>query len=68
MISYLIVTYISTKAVKDRIALMEKRVEDEEDRLEGVQTRLIAKYARLEKVLTLLNQQMAAVTALASVI
>ncbi len=46
---------------EDDIERMELRIANEEDRLETVQDRLIDKFARLEKTLTMMQQQMAAV-------
>ena len=45
----------------DSIERIEATIANEEIRLERMQDRLIAKFARLERVLTTLNQQMAAV-------
>jgi len=42
---------------------MERRIENEEARLTKVETRLIARYARLERTLTMMQQQMGAVSA-----
>jgi len=55
---------VSEDINEDNIDRMEVVVEKEETRLERVQDRLIMKYARLEKTLTLLNQQMAAVNSI----
>ena len=44
-----------------KIAAMDRRIENEENRLNGVETRLIKKYARLERTLAMLQQQMGAV-------
>ena len=46
----------------DNIERIEVTIANEEIRLERMQDRLIAKFARLEKTLTLLNRQMAAVS------
>ena len=46
----------------DNIERIETTIANEEIRLERMQDRLIAKFARLEKTLTLLNRQMAAVS------
>jgi flagellar capping protein FliD len=43
---------------------MESTIEREESRLEDVEARLIAKFARLEKTLTLLQQQYSTVNLL----
>ncbi len=53
---------ISEDIVEDRITDMESTIRREEDRLELKETRLIQKYARLEKTLAMLQQQMSAVT------
>ena len=45
---------------------MESRIESEQTRLERVQERLIAKYARLEKLLTTIQQQFSGISALSS--
>lgn len=52
------VTEDVNKSNIDRIGLI---IEKEEDRLDRVQDRLIMKYARLERTLALLDQQMAAI-------
>ena len=48
---------ISDEVLDDKIRQMEFTIEREESRLENVEARLIAKFARLEKTLTLLQQQ-----------
>lgn len=48
--------------IDDRIASMTSRIEVEEKRLNKVETRLIAKYARLERILTMMQQQMGAIS------
>ncbi len=50
----------------EKIDSMENRIAYEEARLENIQDRLILKYARLEKTLTLLQLQMGAVSAFVS--
>ena len=50
----------------DKIKAMQKTIENEQNRLEDVETRLITKYARLEKVLTMLQMQMGAVNMLST--
>jgi flagellar capping protein FliD len=50
----------SENALEERITKMETRIENEQDRLDRVQQRLVEKYARLEKTLTMLQQQMSA--------
>ncbi|MGD8501375.1 MAG: hypothetical protein PVJ86_12055 [Phycisphaerales bacterium] len=47
---------------EDDIEHMELIIENEEARLERVQDRLIEKFARLERTLTMLQRQMAAVS------
>ncbi len=53
---------VSKDILDGRITAMERRIENEEARLTKVETRLITKYARLERTLILLQQQMAAVS------
>ena len=55
---------VSEDINEDNIDRMEVTIANEETRLERVQDRLIMKYARLEKTLTFLNQQMAAVNSI----
>ena len=55
---------ISDKVLDDKIKQMESTIEREESRLENVEARLIAKFARLEKTLTLLQQQYSTVNIL----
>jgi flagellar hook-associated protein 2 len=55
---------ISDEVLDDKIKQMEFTIEREESRLEGVEARLIAKFARLEKTLTLLQQQYSTVNLL----
>jgi flagellar capping protein FliD len=52
----------SNDILDDRITAMSRRIENEEARLTDVETRLIAKYARLEKTLAMMQQQMGAVS------
>jgi len=52
----------SEDIIDDRITAMTRRIENEENRLNGVETRLIDKYARLEKTLSMMQQQMGAVS------
>ena len=52
---------VSEEINQNNIEKTETTIANEEARLEKVQDRLIIKYARLEKTLTILNQQMAAV-------
>jgi len=56
----------SDDILDDKIEAMKKRIENEENRLNNVQTRLIEKYARLEKILSMMQQQMGAVSAIAA--
>jgi flagellar capping protein FliD len=46
--------------IDDKVTAMSRRIELEEARLERVQTRLISKYARLERMLSEINSQMGA--------
>jgi len=52
---------IADDILDDQIKQMENTIEREESRLEDVEARLIAKFARLEKTLSLLQQQFGAV-------
>ncbi len=53
----------TSKGILDnRIIAMDRRIKNEENRLTSVETRLISKYARLEKTLTMMQQQMEAVS------
>ncbi|MCD6394751.1 MAG: flagellar filament capping protein FliD [Planctomycetes bacterium] len=54
---------VSKETLDDRITAMERRIENEEARLTKVETRLINRYARLERTLTMMQQQMGAVSA-----
>jgi flagellar hook-associated protein 2 len=54
----------SIDGTKSRIEELERRIRNEEDRLEQVEERLVARYARLEKMLTDMQQQMNAVNML----
>jgi len=51
---------IAEDILDDQIKQMEDTIEREESRLEDVEARLIAKFARLEKTLSLLQQQFGA--------
>jgi len=51
----------------DKIESIETTIANEEERLQKVQDRLIEKFARLEKTLTTLNQQLAAVNTVSQV-
>ena len=53
---------VSEGILEDKITQMETTIEREENRLTNVETRLIAKYARLEKTLVLLQQQLGAIS------
>jgi len=55
---------ISDEVLDDKIKQMEFTIEREESRLEDAEARLIAKFARLEKTLTLLQQQYSTVNLL----
>ncbi len=52
---------IAEDILDDKIKQMENTIEREESRLEDVEARLIAKFARLEKTLSLLQQQFGAI-------
>ncbi|MHC4359981.1 MAG: flagellar filament capping protein FliD, partial [Planctomycetota bacterium] len=52
---------VSEDILDDRITAMARRIENEEARLTDIETRLIEKFARLEKTLAMMQQQMAAV-------
>lgn len=52
--------------INDRITSMQTRIEAEEKRLNNVETRLITKYARLERILTMMQQQQGAVSMVAA--
>lgn len=54
----------SQSILDDKITAMARTIENEENRLNGVQQRLIDKYARLEKTLSMMQQQMGAVSAM----
>jgi flagellar hook-associated protein 2 len=56
----------SKKGVETQISNIEKRIENEQIRLEKVQERLVAKYARLEKMLTMIQQQFSGLSSLSS--
>ena len=51
---------IGEDILDDRIKRIDLTIEREENRLEKMEERLIAKFARMERILTLLQQQMAA--------
>ncbi|MHC4352973.1 MAG: flagellar filament capping protein FliD [Planctomycetota bacterium] len=55
---------VSEQIADNKIQSMETTIANEEARLEKVQDKLIAKFARLERTLTELNRQMAAVSTL----
>jgi flagellar capping protein FliD len=55
---------VSKQIADNKIQSMETTIANEEARLEKVQDKLIAKFARLERTLTELNRQMAAVSTL----
>ncbi len=52
---------ISIDSIEDRINSMEDRIEDEERRLESVEARMVARFARLEKMLSMIQQQFAGI-------
>jgi hypothetical protein len=49
---------VSQNSVRDTIDRLNKRIDSEQRRLESVENRLILKFARLERTLSMLNQQM----------
>ena len=51
----------------DRINRMAKTIANEEARLEKIRDRLIERFARLERTLTMLNQQMSAISTLSQI-
>jgi len=53
---------VSKDALDDKSAAMQKKIDNEQKRLDTYEQRLVDKYARLEKTLTLLQQQMNAVS------
>ena len=53
---------ISNNILDDKITAMERIIQNEENRLNDVETRLIEKFARLEKTLAMIQEQMAAVS------
>ncbi|MBA7622684.1 hypothetical protein ES703_30063 [subsurface metagenome] len=57
----------SEDILDDKITAMERRIENEENRLTKVETRLIAKFARLEKMLAMMQQQMSAVSVVSQI-
>ena len=52
---------ISIDSIEDRINLTEDRIEEEERRLERVEARMVAKFARLEKMLSMIQSQFAGI-------
>jgi flagellar hook-associated protein 2 len=58
---------IGVEFIENRIRELKSRIESEEDRLEDVQERLIQKFARLERTLTALQQQMSTVSTLTQI-
>jgi flagellar hook-associated protein 2 len=55
---------IAKKSVADQITSYEKRIDNEESRLEKVELRLKLKYARLEAMLTQIQRQFSGVSAM----
>jgi len=55
---------VSAEALDQRISRMTAKIEKEEARLKRVEQRLTEKYSRLEKILTAMQQQMNAVSAM----
>lgn len=56
----------SSSIIDERITQIKAKIEKEQTRLERVEERLNQKYARLEKALTTMQQQMSAVSAMAT--
>ncbi len=52
---------ISIEGIEDRINSIERRIEDEERRLERVEARQVERFARLEKMLSMIQQQFAGI-------
>ena len=50
---------LDSQSMQDRIDSVNDKIDDENDRLDRYEERLVAKYARLETTLTLLQQQLA---------
>ena len=59
---------VSKDILDDKITAMTRRIENEEDRLDNVETRLVQKYARLEKTLAMMQEQMDAVSVVSAAI
>jgi len=59
---------ISSDAVSGKIDRIEDDIEDEQDRLDRIQERLTLKYARLERTLAALQQQMSSVNMLSQLV
>ena len=57
----------SKETLDNKITAMGRRIKNEEKRLNGVETRLINKFARLEKTLAMMQQQMGAVSMVSTV-
>ncbi len=55
---------VGVEFIEGRIDTLEKKIKGEEARLENREDRLVAKFARMERTLTALQQQMSAVTIL----
>jgi flagellar hook-associated protein 2 len=51
---------ISKESIADHIDRLNEQIEDEQERLEDYEDRLVLRFARLEKNLQMINQQMAA--------
>ena len=51
---------VSQNSVRDAIDRLNERIDSEQRRLESIENRLILKFARLERTLAMLNQQMSA--------
>ena len=57
---------VSKNTLDDESAAMQKKIDDEQTRLDTYKQTLVDKYARLEQTLTLIQQQMSAVSQLYS--
>ena len=57
---------VTSEGIKNNIRRLEGIIENEEERLERLEQHLVARFARLEKALTLLQRQLAAVGTLSA--
>lgn len=58
---------ITSDILDDKILAIERRIKAEQDRLEKEEDRLIEKFARLERTMTMLQQQMGAVSMISNI-